>query len=56
MSYDVSCYNLAEGFLADYEILCQPDEAKRHLAQVIQDAIEDELDAMMVDCTIAEKA
>lgn len=39
MSFDTKCYELAEYFLSDGA----PENYKRELAQVIQDAIENEL-------------
>lgn len=48
--YDPKCYSLAEMFLEDH-ISEDMEDLRRHtlteqLAQVIQDAIEDEIDAM----------
>ncbi len=55
MSYDKKCYELAEEFLTDYEVFCSRKQVTGHLAQVIQDAIEDELSAMMDACEIGEE-
>ena len=48
MSYDVKCYELAEAFIADLSegVIRDDDPRVDRLAQVIQDAIEDELAAM----------
>lgn len=44
--YDVKCYDLAQAFLEDEEPPAfRSEERINRLAQVIQDAIEDEIDA-----------
>ncbi len=60
MSYDRKCYKLAEDFLADYDIVALPNlptpvkQVTGHLAQMIQDSIDDEIAEMLDDGTLKE--